>query len=555
MFKVSVTTAALLTLSQAALAQQAPSAGTQLQQIPPQPLPRKAEPGITVERSTSPSEPIEGGATVRVASLRITGNTLFSERELIAAANVVPGTELTLFELRKSAARISDYYNSRGYFLAQAYLPAQDIKDGAVTVAVVEGNYGKLNVRNRAKLSDRVTTDILSGLDTGSPVANAPLERRLLLLSDIPGVVVKSTLAPGALLGTSDLIVDIAPGRRVTGSVEADNAGNRYTGNYRAGGSVNLNNPTGLGDLLSLRLLVSEGGLAYGRASYQALVGDGAVGLAYTHLRYELGREFESLDADGSADIFSVFGSYPLVRSRGANFYALAGVDVKLLEDRIGLVSAESDKQVEVATLGFSGDSRDDLGGGGWNTFSGGVSVGNLDIQNPAERAADALTARSDGGFGKLQGSVARLQTLSGPLSLYASLRGQLAFDNLDSSEKLQLGGAYGVRAYPEGEAYGDQGYIGTIEARLMLAPWAAALPGQLQLIGFVDAGEVDYSEDPWFAGSNHASRSGFGAGLTWFGPHDLVLRGSYAHKLGDAETTSGPDKPGRAWFQISKLF
>ena len=169
--------------------------------------------------------------------------------------------------------------------------------------------------------------------------------------------------------------------------------------------------------------------------------------------------------------------------------------------------------------------------------------------------AADALTARSDGGFSKLQGSFARLQSVDGPLSLYASVRGQLAFDNLDSSEKMELGGAQGVRAYPEGEAYGDQGYIGTLEARLMLGRWTAALPGQLQLIGFVDAGQVEYSHNPWFAGSNQASRSGFGAGLTWFGPHDLVLQASYARKLGDAVTTSGPDKAGRAWFHISKLF
>jgi hemolysin activation/secretion protein len=195
------------------------------------------------------------------------------------------------------------------------------------------------------------------------------------------------------------------------------------------------------------------------------------------------------------------------------------------------------------------------LGGGGWNVFSAGVSIGNLDIESAAERAADALTARSDGGFGKLQANLGRLQTLSGPLSLYGAIRGQLAFDNLDSSEKMELGGAYGVRAYPEGEAYGDQGYIATVETRLMLAPWAQALPGQLQLIGFVDVGEVEYSQDPWFTGSNHASRSGYGAGVSWFGPHDLILKASYARKLGDAEATSGPDKDGRAWFHVSKLF
>jgi hemolysin activation/secretion protein len=556
MYKYSVITAAMLAAGgQAASAQQAPSAGTQLQQIPPAPAPPKVDPQIRIERAGSSDQPLEGGATVRVDSLHVTGNSLFSEAELIVAASVPLGSELTLAELRAAAARISAHYNERGYFLAQAYLPPQGIENGLVKIAVVEGRYGKIDVRNQTNLANGRANQILHGLRTGDPVASAPLERRLLLLSDIPGVRVKSTLVPGALVGTSDLLVDIDPGRRVTGSVEADNAGNRYTGALRAGGSVNLNNPGGIGDLLSLRLLASEGGLAYGRVSYQAPVGSLMLGVAYTHLTYELGREFESLDADGTADIFSVFGSYPLVRSRDANLYALAGVDVKQLEDRVGLVSSESDKQAIVATVGLSGDARDEWGGGGWNVYSMGVSFGSLDIQSPIERAADALTARSNGNFGKLQANIGRLQSLSGPLSLYAGVRGQLAFANLDSSEKMELGGAYGVRAYPEGEAYGDQGYIATVEARLMLTQWAKALPGQLQLIAFVDVGEVEFSHDPWFAGSNHASRSGYGAGLTWFGPHDLVLKASYARKLGDAATTSGPDRDGRAWFHISKLF
>ncbi|MEX7419262.1 ShlB/FhaC/HecB family hemolysin secretion/activation protein, partial [Pseudomonas aeruginosa] len=76
------------------------------------------------------------------------------------------------------------------------------------------------------------------------------------------------TLSPGTAVGTSDLLVAITPGQSITGSVEADNAGNRYTGAYRVGGVVNWNNPTGSGDVLSLRALTSFPGLAYGRASY-----------------------------------------------------------------------------------------------------------------------------------------------------------------------------------------------------------------------------------------------------------------------------------------------
>ena len=410
---------ALLAASQSAFAQQPPNAGEQLRQIPPPVMNDKVIPDIRVERQATPDRTDTGGATVRVKRVRVTGNTRFSEGDLIPAANFALDRDLTLADLRAGAARISAFYNSRGYFLAQAYLPPQDVSDGAVEIAVVEGRFGKIDVRNPSGLRDGRARQVLSGLDSGDLIANGPLERRLLFLSDIPGVRVKSTLSPGSAVGTSDLVVDIDRGRRVTGSVEADNAGNRFTGTYRAGGSFNLNNPTGLGDLLSLRVLASDGGLAYGRASYQAPVGDATLGIAFTHLKYRLGREFRVLDGDGTADILSVFGSYPLIRSRSMNLYALAGVDAKLLKDAIGVTSTKSNKRLGVANLGLSGDWRDGFAGGGSNAFSAGIAVGELDIRSSAERAADALTARSDGRFSKVQGSISRLQAVSGPLSLY----------------------------------------------------------------------------------------------------------------------------------------
>ena len=557
MLKPGLITVALLVTSQPAFAQPQPppGAGGQLQQIPQAQLPVRAAPAIELVRGEGGAAPPETGEKIRVDSLRVTGNTLFTEAQLIAAAGLVPGSELTLGELRDMAARLAGHYNSRGYFLAQAYLPAQDIVGGIVTIAVVEGRYGSSAVRNETGLSGRVSRNILSGLASGDPIAAAGLERRLLLLSDIPGVTVRSTLSPGAVVGTSDLLIALTPGQRFTGSVEADNGGNRYTGAYRAGGTIHFNNPTGLGDRVSLRLLGSSGGLAYGRAAYQAPVGDATLGIALTHLRYDLGREFSGLDAGGTADIFSVFGSYPLVRSRRANLYATFGADARWLEDRIGLVSSRSDKTSRALTVGLSGDMSDRLGGGGWNAFSVGLSFGRLHIENPLERAADALAGRTEGNYSRLQVSAARLQTVTRRLSLYASVRGQLAFANLDGSERMELGGAHGVRAFPEGEAYGDQGYVATIEARMMLMRGAGSLPGELQLIAFGDTGSVDFSHDAWADGPSGASRSGIGAGLIWTGPDHLVVRATYAHALGDAVTTSGPHRSGRFWFQIARPF
>lgn len=546
-------TVALLA-SQSALAQPAVDAGSQIRQIPPAPAPLKTAPVIELAppAAAAPAETGPAGSSVRVEAVRITGATLFPESALVAASGIRPGQQMNLADLRRAAANISSYYNERGYFLARAYLPDQNVERGTVTIAVLEGRYGAIRLDNHSHLSDSVARRTLGGLDSGDIVATAPLERRLLLLSDIPGIALKSTLAPGSAVGTSDLIVDVASGRAVTGSVEADNAGNRYTGAYRAGGTINFNDLAGIGDLVSLRVLASTSGLAYGRAAVQAPIGNLTLGIAYAHFRYDLGREFESLEAHGTADVGSLYASYPLIRSRDFNLYALAGVDANWFHDRIDLVSGRSDKKSQVASFGLRGDSHDRFGGGGWNVYSASWAIGNLDLQSPLDRAADADTARSDGGFSKMDFSVARLQTLSGPLSLYAAVRGQLAFENLDSSEKMELGGAYGVRAYPEGEAYGDQGYIATAEARLALRP--AALPGQLQLFGFLDTGEVRYAHSPWFTTSNHARRSGYGAGLAWFAPANIMLKATYARRLGDP-ATSAPDHSGRFWFQISKSF
>lgn len=552
--KLGLLTVALLASAPSAFAQ--PTAGgAQLQQIPPAPAQPKSIPDIRVERGQTPAAPEVGGARFVVRSLHVTGATRFSEAELIAASGFQPGAELDLAGLRALAGRITDLYARHGYFVAQAYVPAQGISDGAVTIAVIEGHYGKVALSDQARVHESLARSILAGLEPGDIVATAPLERRLLLLSDLPGVVVKSTLAPGDAVGTSDLMVGLTPGRRVTGSLEADNAGNRYTGQYRGGGTINFNEPLGIGDVASLRVLSAGSGFNYARASYQFAVQDATLGVAYAHLNYRLGREFSALHASGSVDIASLYGSYPLIRSRDTDLYALADLDYRTFKDKVGATASVTDKTARVATVGLAGDHHDGLWAGGWTTWSANATFGDLDIRTPQVRAADAVTARTQGSYAKVGFEAARLQNLGGPWSLYGQARGQLASKNLDSSEKMELGGAYGVRAYPEGEAYGDEGYILTAEARLRLARLSEVTHGQLSAVAFADTGGVRINKSPWSAGSNTRTLSAAGLGLTWADARNLVIKVSYAWKLGDAPATSAPDRSGRLWVQVSKYF
>ena len=102
--------------------------------------------------------------------------------------------------------------------------------------------------------------------------------------------------------------------------------------------------------------------------------------------------------------------------------------------------------------------------------------------------------------YRKTSASLLYLQALSRDWTVYASVLGQRASKNLDSSEKFSLGGAQGVRAYPVGEAAGDEGALATLELRYALPQWLGATP---QLVLFADSGRVRINKNPFAAGNN----------------------------------------------------
>ncbi|HEY5411472.1 MAG TPA: ShlB/FhaC/HecB family hemolysin secretion/activation protein [Caulobacteraceae bacterium] len=545
-----------LTAAHAAIAAPPPiGGGGQIQQIPPAPTPERSIPDIRIDRGAKPRDAGPAGPKVLVRSLRVTGETLFPESELVAVTGFQPGGQLDLHDLRIMAGKISAFYNRRGYFVAQAYVPAQGIEDGAVTIVVIEGHYGKVGLDNRTNLSNRLALSVLRGLDSGDVVAGAPLERRLLLLSDIPGVVVKSTLSPGAAVGSSDLTVALTPGPRFSGSIDGDNAGSPYSGVYRLGGTLDINDPTGHGDQLTLRALSSFDGLDYGRAAYQVRVQDATVGVSYAALDYRLHGAFAALQAHGTAQVASVYASYPLVRSYDNNLELLGDFDYRTFQDKEDAVPSVVDKRETAFQVGISGDHHDGFGGGGWNQFALGYTFGDLDLQTPSDRLIDEATAHANGQYGKLAYSLSRLQAVAGPFSIYGLIRGQFASKNLDISEKMELGGAYAVRSFAEGEFYGDTGYVATLEARLLLPPPPREIPGRLQIFGFFDTGAVKTNQDPWLPGPNRQSGSGAGAGVTWTAPGNYLVRATWAHVVGDATGIPGPISHDRAWVQLVKFF
>lgn len=362
--------AAALAVPDIALALQVPNAGQAMRDIesvqPVQPVPSELELDLPkADTPAAPAAPDTSGIRVQVQAFAIEGNQVFTTERLRPLLADLQGQELDLNGLRAAAQRITDYYQKRGYVLARAFLPPQDIENGLVRIAVVEGRYGRIEVQNRSRALDQVVHAPLSSLNSGEAVYDADLERSLLLLSDLPGVQARGTLRPGQEYGTTDLVIDTEPGPLLNGTLEADNFGGYYTGEYRLGGSLNLNNPLRLGDQLSLRAMRSDESQRYYRAAYQLPVGPWStrVGGAYSQMSYHVGRDFEVLDYHGTASFRSLFVAQPLVRSRTFDLTAQLQYEDKRLRDDIDLYEDSNRKRIGLWTLSLSGNGQDHVFG------------------------------------------------------------------------------------------------------------------------------------------------------------------------------------------------
>lgn len=259
---------------------------------------------------------------------------------------------------------------------------------GIVEIAVLEGQIAAVQVvtAQEVRLRDAVVQAHTAGLTQAQPVLQPEVERQLLLLNDIPGVVARGTLTPGASTGTADVVVSVAEDEPLALRVQADNHGSRSSGEYRAGLQMQLRDLSGWGDATTLQATVSNGGgLVSGSIGTRVPVGgDGwHVGASLSRLTYDLSGDFAALGATGVATTASLSLEWPMVRRMQANLWLEAAMDYKRLNDEVRLIGQENQRASRLGQLSARGDLQDGLFGGGASVASAALWVGEL-------RAGDA---------------------------------------------------------------------------------------------------------------------------------------------------------------------
>lgn len=518
-------------------------------------------------QSTKAITDIEG-LKLEIKDIRITGLTVISPDELMPAIKQFMGADKNFQDILDAAGAIRRELARRGYFLADAIIPQQKIENGMVEIFVIEGRLGKVKVEfdEDVKINHDLVTAYASKLEAGSVITTQTIERALFLISDLRGIYARSVFEPGEKIGTADLVIKISKAKLINANLDYDANGSLYTGTLRGGAGVDINNPSGRGDMLSARHSKSldTGGNDNSRISYLIPLGrwGSKIGASYSELHYRLGTEvFDPLQGKGKATVSTVIGIHPIVRSRNANFMVMYQYDERTFHDVQEATSRVSDKATKVSSIALSGDLRDSLLGGGINVGNVAYTNGRLDIAPETIRSADLVSAGghgTQGGYEKINFTYSRLQQLTKTTGLYFSYTGQRTGRNLDSSEKFSLGGSNAVRAYPQGEGAGDEGHMASLELRYGV-PKMNKLPGSMGLALFYDYGWSLLNKKPSVTDSadNTISIAGYGVGLNWEIPNSWMMRTVAAWRESGFNKPQAEfiDRKPKVYFQLSKYY
>lgn len=412
----------------------------------------------------------KSGRTIEVKDFEIEGNTQIQEDELKKLLSEYVGKPLTFSQLQEATSVLTKYYRQKGYFVARAYIPKQDLNtsNGVVKFAIIEGNYGEFKLTNNSKVKDSIVQAMFDDAkNRGNVVSTYTLERSMLLINDTPGVVVtQADVRPGLEVGTSDFIVATEATPWYDGYIVADNYGSKYTSVYRTMLGVNFNNPFKIGDKIYFNgLYGTNSNLDNYKLGYNfPILPNGLRGeISYSKTTYDLEKKYvDDQDINGYSKTFEAKISYPIIRTRAQNLYtSLSYVNKNMRDENDG--QQTNKKEIDSLTLSMDYIKNMSLGNfDAQNSVSVGFTTGRLNIKDDNAKNLDDDGAKTDGAYRKLTLSLGNTTVFTPEISLESKLTLQHALGNknLDGSEDMSIGGSSGVRIYPDSEESGENGYI-----------------------------------------------------------------------------------------------
>lgn len=235
---------------------------------------------------------------------------------------------ITLGTIETVADRITQFYRERGFILAKAYIPRQEVRDGIVTLTLLLGSLGEVDVTGNDLYDSEYLASTFDNMLT-MPVTSTAIEENLYLLNDYPGILTTGFFQPGAQVGDTKLNLDVKAEKAYDVNVRLDNHGSEQTGEYRLYAEGLWNNPLGNADQLHLATLLtaSPSNTLYGQLRYSTRILSPRFSMSFGAASndFVLGpgnsESINNLKLEGKTQQADVTFSYRFKRSRTQNYY------------------------------------------------------------------------------------------------------------------------------------------------------------------------------------------------------------------------------------------
>ena len=533
------------------------------------PLPGSADAGrVDVDRKKAipaeapneegPSVPFLPGTEIPEAAkaikfnlreVRVEGATAFSPSELAPLYQPFLNQEVSLDTIWKIAGSITQHYQDAGFFLSRAFIPKQEINGGVVTIRVVEGYVGEVELAD-PKAGNYIVTSLIERLKEERPAKSQTVESILLRLNDLPGVSFRSVIQPlhdkRKDEGAVKLLL-ITEKKKPTGTVSFDNYSSRYLGPYEGTAAVEAS-------LLPLQQTSVSGLIAVPAEKLSYFNGSHSVALS-SELSLQLyggfteanpGFTLAPKDIDSTAKNLGLSVKDQFIRQRQENLSVTLSFDGKNNYSDV-LEAPLTRDRVRAARANLSYDRDDPLDGYDFLnlTFSHALEV--FDASTKGQAFLSRAGANPD--FDKLEYGLTRFQALPGDFTVVTSLSGQIASGVLYSSEQFGFGGQAFGRAYDPSEIIGDSGIAGSAELRYSGIPAFYGI--SYGPYAFYDVGKV------WDDGQPSQSGSSAGGGIRLDSTFGLSGNFTIAEPLTRPleDPSGGNGKSPRYLFQMSYKF
>lgn len=415
------------------------------------------KPRIDIE-AEKPGVQAAAGPAFVLKEVDITGSSIFKPEDFRGAYEAYIDKEVTFKDVETIAELLKREYRKKGYLTTNVYIPEQDIAGGKIEIRVLEGKAGEVKVEGNKWFSSSLIRDYIH-LKKNELLDIFKLQRDLIRLNQNSDLSIRTVLSEGKETGTSDIILKVEDKFPYHFGTVVDNQGTRLSGKYRNSFTFRSTNLTGLNDAMFYSTILSAN--ASGNFMTYTIPIDTygmTAGLDLTQFHSKIGQEFKVFDITGDTLVCTPHVTGEIYLSDAFQVSAEAGIEMKSVEN-FQTGTRTSNDQLRLPYFSLNIMKLDGFLGGGQTSFSPKVTFGTSDFLGASSRGHSSADRLGTGGFfAKYEQSVSRYQKLF--YESYMILRSQFQFVSriLPSSEQLQLGGAYSVRGYPEGDYLADYG-------------------------------------------------------------------------------------------------